>query len=543
MTHYISQLGDFYVIMGDFNAHTPILSSHCTQTNATGRMLEYLITNEYVCLNNPIDFFTYISASTGKPSCLDICLSSPNLALDIDMKQLAEVGSDHIPLLITLIRTPIFKESTSRKKFKCTKENLKKFSNHISPSTLNHPNDINALADDFTSRLSTVANKFIPKTSGKLKNFSKASWWDDECSIAVNERRRAWKRMTNHPMPLNIENYQVKSHAAKTIIKKKKVSSFRNLISEIKHDTPISSAWKTVKSIKGRVYQTSSPIVYQNEIIVNALSKANTFVENYQNSDKSCVHYDLTDDENKTLNHKLSIKSCDDYNSPIEMHDLETSLSQVKDTSPGEDLITYPMLKSLPTFAIEELLAIYNQSFETGSIPLSWKSSLIYPIRKAHKPKNDVNSYRPIALLSCIGKTLERIVKNRLEYTVEKKGWLKEWQCGFRKKQGTLDVLHRLEHVIKKTLQTPSHTCLVVYIDLKSAFDTVWPTGLVFKLSQLGLRGNLLKWIDNYFKERTSAMFVEGHKSNSVLISNGTCLLYTSPSPRDKRQSRMPSSA
>ena len=31
--------------------------------------------------------------------------------------------------------------------------------------------------------------------------------------------------------------------------------------------------------------------------------------------------------------------------------------------------------------------------------------------------------------------------------------------------------------------------------------------------------------------------------SDSGLTSNNICLLYTSPSPRDKRQSRMPSSA
>ena len=105
---------------------------------------------------------------------------------------------------------------------------------------------------------------------------------------------------------------------------------------------------------------------------------------------------------------------------------------------------------------------------------------------------------------------------------MEKRGWLKEWQCGFRKKQGTLDVLHRFEHTIKKTFLSYNQTCVVVYIDLKSAFDTVWPTGLVFKLSKMGMRGNLLRWINDYFKERTSTIFVEGHKSSSVFISNGT---------------------
>ena len=32
-------------------------------------------------------------------------------------------------------------------------------------------------------------------------------------------------------------------------------------------------------------------------------------------------------------------------------------------------------------------------------------------------------------------------------------------------------------------------------------------------------------------------------RKNAVVLRNHTCLLYTSPSPRDKRQSRMPSSA
>ena len=40
---------------------------------------------------------------------------------------------------------------------------------------------------------------------------------------------------------------------------------------------------------------------------------------------------------------------------------------------------------------------------------------------------------------------------------------------------------------------------------------------------------------------RRGAMSVAG--AGTKLQSNATCLLYTSPSPRDKRQSRMPSSA
>ena len=39
-----------------------------------------------------------------------------------------------------------------------------------------------------------------------------------------------------------------------------------------------------------------------------------------------------------------------------------------------------------------------------------------------------------------------------------------------------------------------------------------------------------------------SGVTVEAYDANDQMI-NSACLLYTSPSPRDKRQSRMPSSA
>ena len=41
-----------------------------------------------------------------------------------------------------------------------------------------------------------------------------------------------------------------------------------------------------------------------------------------------------------------------------------------------------------------------------------------------------------------------------------------------------------------------------------------------------------------YFQQRHA-----GIKANAAILNVSICLLYTSPSPRDKRQSRMPSSA
>ena len=49
--------------------------------------------------------------------------------------------------------------------------------------------------------------------------------------------------------------------------------------------------------------------------------------------------------------------------------------------------------------------------------------------------------------------------------------------------------------------------------------------------------------IDTMHSDRWEVVRFEAARALRVMMSGGACLLYTSPSPRDKRQSRMPSSA
>ena len=42
----------------------------------------------------------------------------------------------------------------------------------------------------------------------------------------------------------------------------------------------------------------------------------------------------------------------------------------------------------------------------------------------------------------------------------------------------------------------------VVFCDISKAFDRVWHSGLLFKIRQLDIRGNLLTWIENCLSNR-----------------------------------------
>ena len=89
-----------------------------------------------------------------------------------------------------------------------------------------------------------------------------------------------------------------------------------------------------------------------------------------------------------------------------------------------------------------------------------------------------------------LSKIMERIIKNRLEFIVERKKLLKPGQCGFRKAQLTTDILLRLEHRIRQAFEN-QNVSLVVYLDLKSAFDKILEKGVIYKLSIYGLQGNI----------------------------------------------------
>ena len=104
---YISQLGEKYIILGDFNAHSIILDDKVRNSNFTGKTVEKMELEEEVFLCNPINFYTHISLPSMARSCLDLVMCSNNLGTNINIEALREVGSDHIPIKVNIKCKPI----------------------------------------------------------------------------------------------------------------------------------------------------------------------------------------------------------------------------------------------------------------------------------------------------------------------------------------------------------------------------------------------------------------------------------------------------
>ena len=61
----------------------------------------------------------------------------------------------------------------------------------------------------------------------------------------------------------------------------------------------------------------------------------------------------------------------------------------------------------------------------------------------------------------------------------------------------------------------------VVFLDIPKAFDKVWHKGLIYKLQQNGVVGNLLNTLENFLKDRKQRVVLNGQNSSWVNVESG----------------------
>ena len=48
----------------------------------------------------------------------------------------------------------------------------------------------------------------------------------------------------------------------------------------------------------------------------------------------------------------------------------------------------------------------------------------------------------------------------------------------------------------------------MVFSDVSKAFDRVWHKGLIFKVKQIGIEGDLLEWVSDYLDKRKHKVLI-----------------------------------
>ena len=156
----------------------------------------------------------------------------------------------------------------------------------------------------------------------------------------------------------------------------------------------------------------------------------------------------------------------------------------------GPDEIPCRILKELDNQLTPALTAIFNQSLETGELPLVWTEAIVTPIYKKGD-RNLPENYRPISLTCVCCKLLEHIICTHIRHHLDTQNILSKLQHGFRSRHSCVLQLTITMHDLLKHRDKRTQIDLAI-LDFSKAFDTVPHQRMLGKLSFYGIKGPLL---------------------------------------------------
>ena len=168
--------------------------------------------------------------------------------------------------------------------------------------------------------------------------------------------------------------------------------------------------------------------------------------------------------------------------------------------SHGHDDIPPFLLQVASSILAPVLCYFIDNAFQFGIFPQSFKIAKIIPIYTAGKT-NSMTNYRPISILTCFSKLIEKLIHKRLTNFFQKNSVLCNTQYGF---QSNLSTTHALLDVLNSTcdqINAGDYTRLIL-LDFKKTFDTVCHNILLRKLEHYGIRGQALKLFNSFLHTR-----------------------------------------
>ena len=503
------QLPSPAILMGDFNAHSHTWG--CRDTNRQGRLVEDFILKQNLSILNT-GTPTYLHPGTGSLSAIDLTLSDPLLYLDLTWSVHNDLcGSDHYPVLIKANRA---NQSDALSSWKLDKADWYAFSEAcFEELTLENVDTDDDAIKKFSQNLISIASRTIPKSKPGKRTVN-TIWFNSNCKDAILSRKKALKRAKLSPTAENMDNYRIIRAKSRRTIRSSRRQSWQNFVSTINSRTSMKKVWNVISKISGKKSPTAVHHLSVNGTEVSSVPDiANTLGQTFSNNSSS-AHYTDTFNTRRRQAEKQQLKfksnNIESYNALFSLQELSMAIEKSSDSAVGPDDIHYQMLKHLPQSALNTLLHIINQSWSSEHFPSTWQQAVILPIPKADKDKNDPNSYRPIALTSCLCKVVERMINDRLVWYLEINKLITNMQSGFRKQRSTADQLVRLETFIREAFVQRQHA-VAVFFDLEKAYDTTWKHGIMKDLFDAGLRGRLPLFIQGFLQNRQFQVRLGSH--------------------------------
>lgn len=435
-----------------------------------------------------------------------------------------DLSSDHFPITFN-VDFDIPKDKR-KKIFNLSKANWKKFRENLNQTaiktdekylTFSSTTEIDNCIDEITDSIINAANESIPKRD----QYSRRYPFNQTIHNLTKERNRYRNLFTKTRNPL----YRSLTSRAQQLIKfhtnemcemeiNQKIESLNiKDLSLYQFARNLKRKQSYIPPLKSQIDDLAFSNEQKSDLLANSFEKSHLLTKNCTSKHESVVK--------RSINKLGRDKSATPASEFFQLPELQSIIRYLKTRkAPGDDGILNIFIKNLPTNINKILIKIFNGCLIKSYFPLKWKLASIFPIQKPGKDHTTPAGYRPISLLSNLGKLYEKLLLTRLMKIIKEKNIIKNHQFGFRAQHSTTQQLVRLSKFISLGFNHNQSTG-VISLDIEKAFDTTWHDGLVHKLMKMDFPIFLIKIISSYLKDRKAFVKLSDKKSSTFDVLAG----------------------
>ena len=357
---------------------------------------------------------------------------------------------------------------------------------------------------------------------GKI-NKSKSPWMTRCILKSVRNKNKLYKSFLNNPNDRNRQKYTKYKNKLNHIIKLAKKIYYEEQL--IKHKQNPKMMWKTLNELLNKPTKNtklSKTFVESNslKLIEDPHKIANKFNDYFINIGPNLAKKINSDDNDTFVKYLNGSYPSSFLIDAVTQNELENEIANMKpNKSSGCDDINTKIIKKIAKEISKPLAHIFNLSFLSGIIPDNLKVALVTPIFKSND-ETKFENYRPISVLTCFSKLLEKLMAKRLTMFIGKHKILSKHQYGFRQNRSTEHAIINFVDKITTAIDQGKFS-VGIFLDLSKAFDTINHRILIRKLDHYGIRGVAKKWFENYLCNRKQLVKYNGVKSEEMTITSG----------------------
>lgn len=322
----------------------------------------------------------------------------------------------------------------------------------------------------------------------------KTSWWSEECRKKHKELRTArGKGWAEESALLRKELH--------TLTRKAKRDYWEERISNATKDKDIFgiTAWHKLADAY------ASPPLMDGDSPVTLPKEKATFLR-----DKVLYRFSAEDDIRDPWSALEGNPARIPWDEQVTLEEARVNCILTGNTAPGQDGITVDLLTVAWESIGPNVRTLYEGCLRTGYHPKVFKTAEVTMIPKVGKTDyTSYRSYRPIALLSCIGKGLERLVAKRMSTLSLLHKVLAPQHFGALPRRSATDLTNCVTHDIEEALEAGQEASLLT-MDVQGAFDAALRNRLALRLREQGWPDSLVRWVLSFMSERQAAVRLEG---------------------------------